>query len=57
MNGTTACALAALSQSHLVSLTGWPKGSDRLLAVSGVAEGDGDIPVAASCTLWVHGEG
>lgn len=57
MNGTKACALAALPQSHLVSLTGCPKGSDRLLAVIGVAEGDGDIPVAASCTLWVHGEG
>lgn len=56
MNGTTACAPAALPQPHLVSLTGCPKGSDSLLAAIGVAEGDADIPVAASGTLWVHGE-
>lgn len=56
LNGTTACAPAALPQPHLVSLTGCPKGSDSLLAVIGVAEGDADIPVAASGTLWVHDE-
>lgn len=54
LNGTTACAPAALPQPHLVSLTGWPKGSDSLLAVIGVAEGDVNIPVAASGTLWVQ---
>lgn len=56
MNGTIACALAAQTQSHLISLTGYPKGSDSLLAVIGVAPGDGDIPVAALCTLWARGE-
>lgn len=56
MNGTTACALAAQAQSHLISLTGHPKGSDSLLAVIGAARGDGDIAVAALCTLWAHGE-
>lgn len=56
MNGTTACALAAQTQSHLVSLTGHPKGSDSLLAVIGVARADGDIAVAALCTLWAHSE-
>lgn len=55
MNGTIACALAAQTQSHLISLTGYPKGSDRLLAVIGVARGDGDIPAAALCTLWARG--
>lgn len=56
MNGTTACALAAQTQSHLISLAGYLKGSDSLLAVIGVARGDGDIPVAALCALWAHGE-
>lgn len=56
LNGTTACAPAALPQPHLVSLTGCPKGSDSLLAMIGVAEGDADIPVAASGTLWVQDE-
>ncbi|KAI9548866.1 hypothetical protein NQZ68_003400 [Dissostichus eleginoides] len=41
--------------SNLI-LTGYPKGSDSLLAVTGVARGDGDIPVAALCTLWARGE-
>lgn len=54
MNGTTASALAAPTQSHLISLTGCPKGSDSLLAGIGVARGDMDIPVAALCFLWVH---
>lgn len=56
LNGTTTCAPAALPQPHLVSLTGCPKGSDSLLAMIGVAEGDADIPVAASGTLWVQDE-
>lgn len=55
MKGTIDLALAAQAQSHLISLTGYPKGSDRLLAVIGVAPGDGNIPVAAVCTLWAHG--
>lgn len=57
VNGTTACALAAQAQSHLISLAGYLKASDSLLAVIGAAEGDGDIPAAALCTLWAHGEG
>ena len=56
MKGTIAYAPAAQTQSHIISLTGYPKGSDSLLAVTGVARGDGDIPVAALCTLWAHGE-
>lgn len=56
MNGTIACALAAQTRSHLISLTGYPKGFDSLLAVIGVARGDGDIPAAALCTLWARGE-
>ncbi len=56
MNGTIACALAAQTQSHLICLTGYPKGSDSLLAVTGEARSDGDIPVAVLCTLWAHGE-
>lgn len=55
-NGTIACALATQTQSHLISLTGYPKSSDRILALIGAAWGDGDIPVAALCTLWAHGE-
>lgn len=57
VNGTTACALAAQAQSHLISLAGYLKASDSLLAVIGAAGGDGDIPAAALCTLWAHGEG
>lgn len=49
-------ALAAQTESHLINLTGYPKGSDSILAVIGVARGDGDIPVAALCTLWARGE-
>lgn len=56
MNGTIGGALAAQTQSHLISLTGYPKGSDSILAVIGAAPGDGDIPVAALCTLWARGE-
>lgn len=44
------------TQSHLISLAGYLKGSDSLLAVIGTARGDGDIPVAALCTLWANGE-
>lgn len=44
------------TQSQLISLTGYLKGSDSILAVTGVAWGDGDIPAAALCTLWTHGE-
>lgn len=56
MNGTIACALTTQTQSHLVNLTGYPKGSDSKLAVTGAAQGDGDIPVAALCTLWARSE-
>lgn len=56
MDGTTACALAAQPQSHLIRLAGHLKASDSLLAVIGAAGGDGDIPAAALCTLWAHGE-
>lgn len=55
VNGTIACALAAETQSHLISLTGQAKGSDRVLAVVGVARGDGDMPVAVfvySAGMW-----
>lgn len=34
MNGTIACALATQAQSHLISLTGYPKGSDSILAMT-----------------------
>ena len=44
------------TQSQLITLTGYPKCSDSILAVNGVAWGDGDIPVAALCTLWARGE-
>lgn len=57
MNGTTACALAAQARSHLIRLAGYLTASDSLLAVIGAAGGDGDIPAAALCTLWAHGEG
>ena len=56
MNGTIGCVPAAQAQSYLIKLTGYPKGSDSALAVIGVAPGDGDIPVAALCALWAHGE-
>lgn len=47
MNGTTAAhALAANTQSHLIRLAGHLKASDRPLATTGAAPGDGDIPVA-----------
>lgn len=56
MNRTITCVLTELTQSHLICLMGCLKGSDRLLAVTGMSQGDGDIPVAALCTLWVRGE-
>lgn len=55
MNGTIAGVLAVETQSHLISVTEYPKASDRILAVIGVAQGDGNIPVAALCTLWARG--